>query len=101
MVNPIVVVCAGSDKKHAAFLQRFEGVERLDSDGVEADGANLSSGSLRAEMKPTPWLLKAGLTPDQVRPYLLLMLAWVTPVVFPVAPQPALLPALPAGGNTR
>lgn len=69
LIQCIVVrlfVCAGSDKKTAAFMQRFEGVECLGSGGVEGDGELLSSGSQHADVKTTPWLLKAGLTPDQV-----------------------------------
>ena len=56
---------AGSDKKHAAFLARFEGVETLGEGSAAADGAALASSSGRAELRPTPWLLKAGLSPEQ------------------------------------
>ncbi|KAL4447993.1 hypothetical protein ABPG75_005212 [Micractinium tetrahymenae] len=56
----------GSDKKHAAFLARFEGVERLGEGSAEAaDGAALASSSGRAELRPAPWLLKAGLRPEE------------------------------------
>ncbi|PSC73701.1 NAD-dependent aldehyde dehydrogenase [Micractinium conductrix] len=55
----------GSDKKHAAFLARFEGVETLGEGSAAADGAALASSSGRAELRPTPWLLKAGLSPEQ------------------------------------
>lgn len=55
----------GSDKKTAAFMQRFESVECLGSGAVEGDGEQLSCSSQHADVKTTPWLLKAGLTPDQ------------------------------------
>lgn len=56
---------AGSDKKHAAFRSRFEGVESLGSGSTAADGAQLASSSGRAEMQTAPWLLKTGLKPEQ------------------------------------
>jgi hypothetical protein len=55
----------GSDKKHAAFRARFPDVEALGAGSTDADGAALGSGSARAEVRPSPWLLKAGLPPDE------------------------------------
>ncbi|KAL4444976.1 hypothetical protein ABPG77_004026 [Micractinium sp. CCAP 211/92] len=56
----------GSDKRHAAFLARFEGVERLGEGSADgADGVALASDSGRVELRPVPWLLKAGLRPDE------------------------------------
>lgn len=55
----------GSDAKHAAFLGRFPDAEPLGGGSAQADGAALDSGSGRAEVAVTPWLLKAGLSPEQ------------------------------------
>jgi len=55
----------GSDAKHSAFLSRFGDAEQLGPGDTAADGAQLASSSGRAEMHVTPWLLKAGLTPQQ------------------------------------
>lgn len=60
--TPPLLSGAGSDKKHAAFLARFPGAERLG--GGSAEGA-LASSTARAEVRPVPWLLKAGLRPDE------------------------------------
>lgn len=64
--TPPLCCAAGSDKRHAAFLARFEGVERLGEGSAEgADGAALASDSGRVELRPVLWLLKAGLRPEE------------------------------------
>ncbi len=51
----------------AAFLQQFPDAEAIGEGSPAADGADLSSDTGRAEIKATPWFLKTGLTPAQVR----------------------------------
>lgn len=67
--EPASMICPtsvpGSDAKQAAFLRKFPDAERLGNGSTAADGAQLSSGSGRAEMRVTPWLLKSGLSPEQ------------------------------------
>ena len=73
---PRVAYYPGSHEKHAAFLAKFPAAERLGTpggSGVEADGD-------RPEVKPTAWLLQAGLSPDEVRPACETLLGRVLPL---------------------
>lgn len=52
----------------AAFLSRFPDAERLGGGSIAADGAVLTSPHPpHADIVPTPWLLKAGLAPEEAR----------------------------------
>lgn len=61
----------GSDRKLAAFRQRFPDAEEIGggvstaAEGGGADGAVVASTSGRVDMKVVPWLLMTGLSPDE------------------------------------
>ncbi|GAB4824152.1 hypothetical protein N2152v2_011198 [Parachlorella kessleri] len=57
----------GSQKKHAAFLKQFPDAEAIGSGSRAADGAKLDSGTGHADIQPSPWFLKTGLSPEQAR----------------------------------
>ena len=65
---PRVAYYPGSQAKHAAFLAKFPAAERLGTPEGSGDGAALASAGDSPEVKPTPWLLQAGLSPDEVSP---------------------------------